>query len=253
MGVGQKARELCAVACLILATVRPETTFAQSPSPDPRPAVISKLSDCPKGSLKSCFSSSEQMSQYLDIAKPLLTEFFVASYGDNFSKPAIRFVKPGETGLTGCVDQDGPAKFNEDSYFYCGPDNRIYVGQEMMWHLYQDGPIAPALGLAHEWGHHLQKARGVKINSPGKFETSVDRETRADCVAGAWLGYENSKGLFNSEKDEATVSSFVMTIADVESRGHGMDLERLLSFSKGITQALVSCNQYSPGFPISPP
>ena len=195
------------------------------------------------------------MSQYLDIAKPLLTDFFVASYGDDFPKPEIRYIKPGESGLTGCRDQSGPAKFDEDLYFYCGPDNMIYVGQEMMWHLYaHSGPIAPALGLAHEWGHHLQKVRHVQINSPGKFQTSVDRETQADCVAGAWLGYEDSNGLFKGEADDATVSSFSMDIADIEQRSHGMDLERLLSFSKGITQGLADgCDQYSPGSPISPP
>ena len=173
MGVDEKARALCTVlACLILASVRAQTAMAQSPSPGTRPLVVSKLSDCPRESIKGCFTSSDQMSQYLDIAKPLLTDFFVASYGDDFPKPEIRYIKPGESGLTGCRDQSGPAKFDEDSYFYCGPDNMIYVGQEMMWHLYaHSGPIAPALGLAHEWGHHLQKVRHVQINSPGKFQT----------------------------------------------------------------------------------
>ena len=68
------------------------------------------------------------------------------------------------------------------------------------------------------------------------------------------FSYENSNGLFKGEVDDATVSSFSITIADVEGRSHGMDLERLLSFSKGDTQGLADgCDQYSSGTPISPP
>jgi predicted metalloprotease len=60
-----------------------------------------------------------------------------------------------------------------------------------MWRLYTEaGPLAPVLGLAHEWGHHLQTVLEVKTAS------TPDREQQADCVAGAWLAYENGRGMF---------------------------------------------------------
>jgi hypothetical protein len=165
--------------------------------------------------------------------------------------PEIRYVKAQETGQSGCTDETGPAGFDQDSYFYCGPDGAIYVGQEMMWDLYKEaGPIAPAMGLAHEWGHHLQKERHVQKSSQKKYEN------QADCVAGAWLLYENSKGLFKGAGDDATVSAMAMMLADAEGRSlsHGMDLERLLAFTKGDTQGLANgCDQLTPGTPISPP
>ena len=92
------------------------------------------------------------------------------------------------------------------------------------------------------------------MDSPGKFQTSVDRETQADCVAGAWLGYENSNGLFKGGADDATVSSFSMDIADIEQRSHGMDLERLLSSLRESPRGSPTVpTSISPGSPISPP
>jgi predicted metalloprotease len=243
MGIDGKRRGfelvLCgALACSIVVSARGETARAQS------------AMNCPGASLNGCFTSSSQMSRYLDMLKPLLTDFFVISYGAGFPKPEIRYVKALETGPTGCADEKGgPGGFDQDSYFYCVPDSRIYVGEKMMWQLYTEaGPIAPALGLAHEWGHHLQKERHVQASS------QVTIENQADCVAGAWLRYENSKGLFKDGRDDATVSAMSIMIADVERRSHGTDLERLLAFSKGDTQGLADgCDQFSPGTPISPP
>jgi predicted metalloprotease len=190
------------------------------------------------------------MGQYLETVVPLLADFFFAiSYGADFPRPTIRFVKVGETGQSGCKKKSGePGGFDQNSFFYCLQESTIYVGEEIMWQIYSRvGPIAPALGLAHELGHHLQQERHVQISS------DVGVETQADCVAGAWLRYENSKGLFTSDQDGATVSAMSIVIADSEDRSHGTDLERLLSFSKGITQGLKGCDQLSPGTPISPP
>jgi hypothetical protein len=87
------------------------------------------------------------MNQYLTMVRPLLTDFFLISYGADFPKPQIRYVRPLEIGHSGCTSQGGPAKFDKNSYFYCDPDSTIYVGQEMMWQLYTHA--APSLRL---WG-----------------------------------------------------------------------------------------------------
>jgi predicted metalloprotease len=87
----------------------------------------------------------------------------------------------------------------------------------------------------------------VQIRSQAPVEKEVTFENQADCVAGAWLGYENSKGFFKGGVDDATVSAMSIMISDVESRSHGIDLERLLSFSKGETQGLsAECERALP-------
>lgn len=234
---------LCGVvACSVTLFAGDRTANAQSSS---LPTI-----NCPGGTLKGCFTSSDQMARYLDMVTPLVTDFFVTSYGASFPRPKIRYIKAPESGPTGCVDDNGSlAGFDKDAYFYCPPDHTLYVGEEMMWILYtRAGPIAPALGIAHEWGHHLQNERHVRLDE------SVTIENQADCVAGAWLAYENTKGLFKEDGDDATVSAFAIVLGDVEHRSHGMDLERLLSFAKGETQGLADgCDQFSHGTPISPP
>jgi predicted metalloprotease len=212
-------------------------------------ATTSDEVDCTAESLDGCFTSSDQMDQYLAIVSPLLTEFFVTSYGANFPKPKIRYVARQERGRSGCVDEYGdPAEFDQRSYFYCGPDATMYLGQAMMWSLYEHaGPVAPALGLAHEWGHHLQKERRVRTKS------HVALENQADCVAGAWLLHENGKGLFKSMVDDATISAISIMLGDTEGRSHGIDYERLMGFAKGSTQGLTGCDPLGDAAtPLSP-
>jgi predicted metalloprotease len=210
--------------------------------------------DCSEESLDGCFTSSDQMDEYLARVTPLLTEFFVASYGEGFPKPKIRYVAADESGESGCIDEDGAAEFDRGSYFYCGPDRTMYVGQAMMWWLHQHaGSLGPALGLAHEWGHHLQRVRHVRARPQGAVENHVAIENQADCIAGAWLLDQNNKGRFKGTGHTATMATTSIALGDAEGRSHGIDLERLLSFSKGSTQGLVSCDQYSqPGTPVSP-
>ena len=61
----------------------------------------------------------------------------------------------------------------------------MYVGQDMLWTFYeQTGDAGPAVGLAHEFGHHIQQSMGVP--APRTAEQSTRHENQADCVAGAW-------------------------------------------------------------------
>ena len=146
--------------------------------------------NCPAGSLIGCLTSSDQMGQYLDMVKPLLDDFFVFSYGTDLPRPKIRFVKAAEAGRSGCSSNgELPGGFDQNSFSYCRADSTIYVGENVMWQIYTKvGPIAPVLGLAHEWGHHLQEKRHVRISS------EVDVEPQADCVAGAWLSVREQQG-----------------------------------------------------------
>jgi hypothetical protein len=61
------------LVCLIAVLGRDGTAMAESSSSTTRAPIVSKVADCPGGSLNDCFTSSDQMGQYLEIVRPLLT------------------------------------------------------------------------------------------------------------------------------------------------------------------------------------
>src|SRR5579872_2464613 len=105
---------LCGILACSVALLAEGRTAGAQPSP---PTI-----NCPGGSLKGCFTSSDQMARYLDMVTPLVTDFFVTRYGASFPRPKIRYVKAQESGPTGCEDDNGKlAGFDKDAYFYCPP------------------------------------------------------------------------------------------------------------------------------------
>jgi Putative neutral zinc metallopeptidase len=130
------------------------------------------------------------------------------------------------------------------------------MGQAMMWHLYsQDGDIAPAVGLAHEWGHNVQAQTGVP--APETNEESVNYENQADCIAGAWLRYADQPAQHWLESEDApNVGLLIEDIASAENdpnRNHGDLQERAASMLRGIQGGLMACNDFYPNTPIYVP
>ena len=65
-----------------------------------------------------------------------------------------------------------------ESYEYCPVDQAIYVGQDMLWEFYtRTGDAGPAVGLAHEFGHHIQSQLGVPLDQMAAEWTSRTRPT----------------------------------------------------------------------------
>jgi predicted metalloprotease len=84
-----------------------------------------------------------------------------------------------------CEDPNGNDTADDMSYAYCPADDNVSIGQQLAWELYSEaGDVAPAIGIAHEFGHNVQTHVGVPV--PRSDAQTLVHENQADCVAGAW-------------------------------------------------------------------
>ena len=81
--------------------------------------------------------------------------------------------------------------------FYCPTDQGLYVDtgffDELAQFGFEDGNLAEAYVVAHEYGHHIQNQLGIfdiaDRSSTGPDSDSVKVELMADCLAGVWVGH----------------------------------------------------------------
>ncbi|NYI41612.1 KPN_02809 family neutral zinc metallopeptidase [Demequina lutea] len=81
--------------------------------------------------------------------------------------------------------------------FYCPPDQTLYVNTTFFDSLsqfgYQNGNLAEAYVVAHEYGHHIENELGIfdiaNRSGSGANSDSVKVELMADCLAGVWVGH----------------------------------------------------------------
>jgi predicted metalloprotease len=217
-----------------LATKKPASTA--TPVPSPTPAAKS---------LEGAFDYNH-MQDFLDTVTPMVKQFFAASYPDIPAPRRIIFVPSGRSGSAGC----GGA-YDGDSYEYCPANDSIYIAQDLLWYFYKIGDAAPVVGLAHEWGHHIQAWRDLP--SPRTPAQSVKYEDQADCVAGAWEKYAAAKGWLELPQDIGDSTRLMEAIGSREtrSRDHGTTAERLDALDIGYKQGLTGCNTFVPSTPIS--
>jgi len=207
---------------------------------------------CPNGSLEGCFGF-EEMDRYLQAVLPMLQQFFRDLRPDLPGPRNVVYVRRGETGLQPCLDPGGrPGLATSTSFEYCGADQTIYVGQDLLWEFYRGaGDAAPAIALAHEWGHHLQVL--LQVPPPRTAAQSVRFENQADCVSGAWARYADEKGWLETEDDIEDVETLIGAIGAREGAGrdHGTAQEREEAFNAGYERGLRACNAFFPERPIA--
>jgi predicted metalloprotease len=201
--------------------------------------------------LEGCYTESAQLSYFFSQIVAMIQEYSASTYKSMPDVDGWRFVPLGDSGPEGCTDRDGRrASFSDQSYEYCPLDRTIYVGEQAMWDFYSRmGDAAPAVGIAHEWGHHLQTMVGM--TSDNTRADAINRENQADCVAGSWSAWLVGEGTMVQD-DFGDIGLLLVEIGSIEGsdRDHGTVEEREDSFVYGFRGGLSACNDYAPGTPL---
>jgi len=208
-----------------------EPAPVDSPNPDPGST----------GSLEGRFDY-DTMDQYVDAVIPMV-EGWINETWPGMPLPQVIYVPSGAAGREGCLDMNGrSASYTSRSYEFCPADNRVYVGQDTLWEFYSEtGDAGPAVGLAHEFGHHVQ----TQLDLPPARTTdqSIRVENQADCLAGAWTKWTDEKGYLERDDDLKDIESLFPLIGSAEGpdRDHGTTRERRNAFEAGFEGGVAAC------------
>jgi predicted metalloprotease len=200
---------------------------------------------CRPPSLHDCFTYST-MRSYADQIIPLIERWAKASYRRMPLPSKYVYIGAGEAEDSLCAGGD----VYSDGFAYCSVDREIYLGQDSLWMFYaRIGDAAPAVGLAHEWGHHIQNI--ARVPSPRTYAQSVRHENQADCIAGAWVRWAINRDVFERD-DIGELPVLLRAIASAESdqRDHGTLRERTISMNIGLREGLWGCNRFYPATPV---
>jgi len=224
-----------------------ESSLSQAPVATETPVLVATATPVPQAepvSLEGAFSY-DQMPDYLDAIAPMIAQFFEEDYAD-IPDPRLVYIPSGRYTRGACGASDSSA------YEYCAGNRTIYVGQDLLWAFYrQAGDAAPAIALAHEWGHHVQYYRGVPYGRTAA--ESVDFENQADCLSGAWAKYADEQGWLEREDDLQDVGTLMRFIGSAETsrRDHGTTAERSDAFQRAYASGAEACNAYFPDEPVA--
>jgi len=207
--------------------------------------------NCPNQSLRGCFKES-QMQTYFEYVLPFIDKFYDSTWNGLPLPKNVYFIPDGAKVREACEDQKGqPVTGADTSYNYCPADDDVYVGQQLAWLLYSEaGDVAPATGLAHEFGHNVQTQVGVPV--PQTDAETLVHENQADCVSGAFLGWANDQRLLQ-QGDEPVLLRYLELISSSENdpnRTHGDFQERGGALRLGGEKGIATCNAYYPDNPI---
>lgn len=136
--------------------------------------------------------------------------------------------------------------------FYCPGDQNLYLDFDFFEELKREfkapGDFAQAYVIAHEVGHHVQNLLGTmdKVQRAGQNNRlSVALELQADCYAGIWANYAQSKNLVEAGDAEEAIRAAAAVGDDMiqkrtqgyvvpESFTHGSAQQRMQWFAKGM-------------------
>jgi uncharacterized protein len=135
--------------------------------------------------------------------------------------------------------------------FYCPMDHKVYIDlafyDDLRRQFGAPGDFAQAYVIAHEVGHHVQNLRGVV----GR-EDKIAVELQADCLAGAWGGDAERRGLLEvGDVDEAlnaasqigddTIQRRTQGRVQPETWTHGSAAQRSAAFKRGFQGGPEAC------------
>jgi predicted metalloprotease len=237
---------LSAVACgsQAVSPVSESADTVGTPVPQATQPAPTATPEAAPVSLEGAFGYSG-MADYLDTIAPMVAQFYEAEY-PSIPDPHLVFIPSGRAARGSCGISDSAA------YEYCSANQTINVGQDLLWTFYQQaGDAAPAIALAHEWGHHIQNYRSVPFATTAA--QSVEFENQADCLSGAWARYAGQQGWLETEDDLQDVSTLMQFIGSSETsrRDHGTTAERSAAFQSAYAGGATVCNAYFPDEPVA--
>jgi predicted metalloprotease len=195
----------------------------------------------------------ETMDDYVNAVTPMITQWIEDTWRGMPLPSQVLYVPHGASGPEDCLDPTGRAAvFTSGSYEYCPAEQTIYAGQDILWEFYdRTGDAGPAVGLAHEFGHHIQVQVGVP--SPRTADDSVRHENQADCLAGAWTQYTDQQGWLEYPDDIEDIDALFPLIGSAETldRDHGTPEERNQSFQRGFAGGVRACESFYPSVSLT--
>lgn len=226
------------------------------------------------GSISTARHSSPAMSQ----AQEQMADFVGVVLADTedtwqqvFQDNGATYLEPTLVLFTGQVNSACGRASAAVGPFYCPGDQQVYLDLSFFEELSRrhgaPGDFANAYVVAHEVGHHVQTLMGistqVRQSQAGASqrvvnELSVRQELQADCFAGLWGHYANTRSNMLDPGDLEEALQAASAIGDdqlqrqagravmPDSFTHGSSAQRVRWFKRGFDSGdLQSCNTFS--------
>ncbi|MGI8755496.1 MAG: neutral zinc metallopeptidase [Acidimicrobiales bacterium] len=146
---------------------------------------------------------------------------------------------------------DDPTQVLDNAY-YCPADDAVVWDQAGLMPRLADsfGDFAPAVVIAHEWGHAIQ-ARS-NFDAP-----TIIFEQQADCFAGAWVRHVRTDPtrfqVTTGDLDQALAGFLSLRDAPgsqaTDPNAHGSGFDRVRAFQEGYEDGTDRCAEYRDGDP----
>jgi predicted metalloprotease len=188
-----------------------------------------------------------------------------------FSANGQRYEEPRLVMFSGSTRSACGAAQSAMGPFYCPLDKRVYLDTSFFRDLRDrfraPGDFAAAYVIAHEIGHHVQNLMGIlprvqqRRQAVSKAESnalSVRTELQADCLAGVWAHFADSKLKTLEPGDIEKALAAAAAIGDdrlqrqgqgmvvPESFTHGSSKQRMTWFMTGVKSGSVKeCDTFS--------
>jgi predicted metalloprotease len=179
---------------------------------------------------------------------------FPAVYGKQFEQLRGGFqAKTPQSPPFSCAGNRQTYEDLKGNAFYCGGPDDDYIAYDAAQLFPQlnngFGGIAPAVVLAHEMGHAIQRRAGVDV-------APVVTELQADCFAGSWVRYaekttDDPVSLTSGALDRSI--SAILVLRDqpgtpaTNPQAHGLGFDRVNAFQTGYEGGVRECKALAEG------
>ena len=171
------------------------------------------------------------------------------TWDDLFGRMGGTYADPTLVLFTGAVESACGLGQAASGPFYCPGDDKVYLDlsffDELRSRFGAPGDFARAYVVAHEVGHHVQNLLGIsgevqaaRRNAASEGEAnalSVRLELQADCLAGVWAHYAETRGLLEAgDVEEGLAAASAVGDDRLQRRAQGQVVPE--SFTHGTSE-----------------